>query len=215
MDLGSENRAIDAPYSELTLTASAFEHQEWSRARPIEITRKWTGENAPATRHAEARIIWTSEYLLTRFVCRQHEPLTVNAVPQVHQKTLGLWHRDVCEIFVAPDANAPRHYFEFEASPLGEWVDLAINFTGDGRQTDFEFQSGMTAAANVGVDQITVALQIPWSDFLPKPAKGDIWRLNLFRCVGSGDDRYLAWQPTFAPEPNFHVPEVFGQLRFL
>lgn len=215
MDLGSENRAIAAPYSELGLTASAFDHAEWSRAQPIEIARKWTGENAPATRHSEARIIWTSESLLARFVCHQHEPLTVNADPQVHQKTLGLWHRDVCEIFVAPDAHEPRRYFEFEASPLGEWVDLAINFTGNERQTDFEFQSGMTAAAKVGVEQITVAMQIPWSNFLPKPARGDVWRINLFRCVGTGDDRYLAWQPTFAPEPNFHVPEVFGQLRFV
>jgi hypothetical protein len=211
----SENRAIDAPYSELAPAVGAFDHPEWSRARPIEITRKWTGETAPETRHAEARIIWTAEYLLARFVCRQHEPLTVNSEPQVHQKTLGLWHRDVCEIFVAPDANAPRRYFEFEASPLGEWVDLAINFTGEVRETDFEFHSGMTAAANMGADQITVAMQIPWSNSLPRPAKGDVWRVNLFRCVGTGDDRYLAWQPTCAPEPNFHVPEVFGQLRFV
>ena len=214
-DSGLEGRTIGAPFSELPHGDDLTVHQEWERATPINITRKWSGENAPTTRHAEARIIWTTASLLVRFVCRQHEPLTVNAKPQVHQKTLGLWHRDVCEIFVAPDPQAPGRYFEFEASPLGEWVDLAINFTADGRKTDFEFQSGMTAAALVSEDQITVVMQIPWSDFLPAPAKGNVWRVNLFRCIGTGDDRYLAWQPTYAPEPNFHVPEVFGQLLFL
>jgi hypothetical protein len=42
-----------------------------------------------------------------------------------------------------------------------------------------------------------------------------VWRINLFRCVGVGDDRYLAWQPTYTAEPSFHVPEVFGWLDFL
>ncbi len=215
MNLGLENQIVRAPYSEVDVTASALQDEQWARASPIEISRKWSGENAPDTRHAEARIIWTPESLLARFVCRQHEPLTVNANPQVHQKTIGLWHRDVCEIFIAPDPQAPGRYFEFEASPLGEWVDLAISFTAAGRETDFEFHSNMTAAATVDVDQIIVAMQIPWSNVLPKPAKGDVWRVNLFRCVGAGDDRYLAWQPTYSAAPNFHVPEVFGQLQFL
>jgi hypothetical protein len=73
----------------------------------------------------------------------------------------------------------------------------------------------MSAAANVVGEQLTIAMQIPWSQFLPRPQQGDTWRVNLFRCVGVGDDRYLAWQPTYAAEPNFHVPEAFGWLEFL
>ena len=73
----------------------------------------------------------------------------------------------------------------------------------------------MTTAVIVNASQVTIAMQIPWSDSLPKPQKGDAWRVNLFRCVGVGDDRYLAWQPTYTAEPNFHVPEVFGWLDFL
>ena len=206
---------IRAPHSELSLTPAALDHPEWQRAQPIQITRKWSGADAPASRHAEARIIWTDESLIVRFVCRQEEPLIINPNPQRNNKTTGLWHKDVCEIFIAPDPGMPGRYFEFEASPLGEWVDLAISFKPGGRETDFEFHSGMSAAAIVDVDQITVAIQIPWSEFLPKPAKGDAWRVNLFRCVGVGDERYLAWQPTYAAEPNFHVPEAFGRLEFL
>ena len=42
------------------------------------------------------------------------------------------------------------------------------------------------------------------------------WRVNFFRCEGTDPQRYYgAWQPTATPTPNFHVPEVFGTLRFV
>jgi hypothetical protein len=211
----TQKPTIAAPYSQVVLTAAAFDHPEWTRACPIQITRTWAGENAPASRHAEARIIWTDQSMIVRFVCQQHEPLVVNTNPKLGKKTLRLWDKDVCEIFVAPDPRAPERYFEFEASPAGEWIDLAINFTAAGRDTDFEFHSGMTVAAIVAGGQVFVAMQIPWSTHLPKPQRGDSWRVNLFRCVGVGDERYLAWQPTYTAEPSFHVPEIFGWLNFI
>ena len=206
---------IEAPYTRVSLAANAFDHSEWKRAQPIQITRKWSGEDAPVSRHAEARIIWTENSLLVHFVCRQHEPLTVNPNPQLSKKTNRLWDTDVCEIFIAPDPKTPGRYFEFEASPKGEWIDLAINLTPGGRETDFEFHSGMTVGALVTQAQTIIAMRIPWSACLSKPKQGDSWLVNLFRCVGVGDERYLAWQPTYTVEPNFHVPEVFGRLTFL
>ncbi len=205
---------VTAHYSESDLSAAELDHPAWANTAPVQIARKWNGEDAPASRHAEARIIWSEESLVVRFVCRQQEPLVVSSAPQIEHKTIGLWHRDVCEIFLAPDASTPERYFEFEAAPTGEWVDLAIRFTAVGRQTDFEFQSGMSAAAILLPNEMRIAMRIPWSVSIPKPQRGDIWRVNLFRCVGLGDDRYLAWRPTYAPEPNFHVPEVFGRLHF-
>ena len=73
----------------------------------------------------------------------------------------------------------------------------------------------MTTAARITEDQIIIVIRIPWSSWIPKPQPGERWRVNLFRCVGSGADRgYLAWQPTRAEEPNFHVPGAFGLLVF-
>jgi hypothetical protein len=72
----------------------------------------------------------------------------------------------------------------------------------------------MTTASHLQNDELTEIIRIPWSDSIPKPSSGDQWRVNLFRCVGSGNERYLAWQPTYTVEPNFHVPEVFGWLEF-
>ena len=187
----------------------------WARARSARLTRYWSGAAAPPARHAEARALWSDDALLLRFACRQEEPLVVSPEPALDRKTIGLWDRDVCEIFVAPDPSAPTRYFEFEAAPTGEWHDLAVEKTATGREADWEFRSGMTVDARVADDSVTVAMRIPWGGLGRRPTAGARWRANLFRCVGAGPGRgYLAWRPTYAPEPNLHVPERFGWLRF-
>jgi hypothetical protein len=206
---------IETRYSDAAISVDDFDHQEWNHAQSIEIARLWSGEQAPHSRHAEARILWSPGSLLVRFVCNQTEPLVISTVPQLEQKTIGLWERDVCEIFLAPNPNQPNHYFEFEAAPTGEWVDLAIHLKPSGRETDYKFRSGMTTAAHLAADRLMISIRIPWSYRIPKPQKGDEWRVNLFRCIGFGNERYLAWQPTHAPEPLFHVPEAFGWLSFI
>lgn len=209
-----KGEAIEAPYSEIDLAATQFDHAEWTRAQPIQITRYWSGGEAPVSRHAETRIIWSDKSIGIRFVCNQSEPLIVSPHPQLTQKTIGLWDRDVCEVFLAPDAATPNQYFEFEAAPTGEWVDLAIHLGPTERETDPGFQSGMTTAAYFADNHLTITMRIPWSKSIRKPKRGEQWRVNLFRCIGIGNQRYLAWQPTYTPEPNFHVPEAFGWLSF-
>lgn len=206
---------ITAKYVERVISAADFESPVWKGCQPVKIDHYWSGEPAPPSRHAEVRICWSSEALHARFVCAQHEPLIVAENPRIDRKTLGLWDRDVCEIFVAPDPVNSSRYFEFEAAPTGEWVDLGITLTPSGRETDWDFESGLTTGSRLEQNRLFVGMRIPWSEAISKPEKGDVWRVNLFRCVGpEAPERYLAWRPTHTPEPNFHVPEVFGSLLF-
>jgi hypothetical protein len=211
MDKGE---VIKAHYSAADPASCLLDHAEWANAQPVQVKRYWSGDEAPASRHAEARIIWTEESLAVRFVCNQTEPLIISPNPQLDQKTIGLWDRDVCELFLAPDPENINRYFEFEAAPTGEWIDLAINLMPSGRKTDFNFRSGMIASARIAADQLVISMRVPWSDCIPQPQLGDRWRCNLFRCIGLGNERYLAWQPTYTVEPNFHTPEAFGWLSF-
>ena len=197
------------------INADDFYNQIWEQCEPVQIKHYWSGEPASPTRHAEARVCWSDEALHVRFVGQQHEPLIVTDHPITDKKTLGLWDRDVCEIFLAPDPAKPWRYFEFEAAPSGEWVDLGITVKPEGRETDWDYASGFTTAASLEGRRLLVGMRIPWSESLPKPQPGDAWRVNVFRCVGpEAPERYLAWLPTRTPEPAFHVPEVFGVLRF-
>jgi alpha-galactosidase len=197
------------------VAASDLDHAEWERASPVLITRYWSGEDAPAGRHAQARLLWSDAALCVRFDCRQDEPLVISNEPQRGQKTLGLWERDVCEIFIAPDASEPERYFEFEAAPTGEWLDLAIHQMPSARETDWQYRSEMTATARILEGRVRICLRVPWEAFPRQPRAGEYWRANLFRCVGAGSERgYLAWRPTRTERPDFHVPQAFGRLYF-
>ena len=208
---------VEARRARANIDVAELDHEEWTRARAVRLARYWSGEVAPFARQAEARLLWDAQALYARFVYEQREPFIVSEQPQLERKSLGLWDRDVCEMFVAPRADEPERYFEFEVAPTGEWLDLAIRKTAGGRETDWDFHSGMTAAARINAGCVTLVLRVPWEAFgRARPQAGERWRVNLFRCVGAGAGRrgYVAWQPTLAPEPNFHVPEKFGWLLF-
>ncbi|HKR00268.1 MAG TPA: carbohydrate-binding family 9-like protein, partial [Pyrinomonadaceae bacterium] len=175
----------------------------------------WSGDDAPAGRQAEARLLWSDAALHVRFAYRQTEPFSVSSRPQTKRKAIGLWERDVCELFITPNTNEPEKYFEFEAAPTGEWLDLRVHQKPDERVTDWDFSSGMTTAARIADDIVTIGLRVPWRAFGHRPTAGERWRVNLFRCVGAGSARgYVAWRPTRTEVPNFHVPAAFGWVRF-
>ncbi|MDQ1559526.1 MAG: hypothetical protein QOD32_2586 [Pyrinomonadaceae bacterium] len=215
--MANEENIVEASRARSLVGVAELDHAEWARARPVRIKCYWSGEAAPFARQAEARLLWDERGLSARFVCEQREPLVVSASPERGWKTVGLWDRDVCELFVAPRADDPSRYFEFEVAPTGEWLDLAVRVGVFGRETDWGFYSGMESAARISADSYTVAMRVPWDAFGASgpPRAGARWRANLFRCVGAGETRgYVAWQPTRTPEPNFHVPEKFGWLHF-
>lgn len=211
----TDQAIIEARHVTNDISVSDFANAEWNRAQPVKIDRYWSGESAPVSRHAEARLLWSDQALHVRYTCHQTEPLIVSDEPQTEKKTIGLWDRDVCEVFIAPQPDHVEHYLELEAAPTGEWMDLAIQWKPDKRESDWEFNSQMTTAAHIETDRVTIAMRIPWSNSIPRPQAGERWRINLFRCVGKDPDRgYVAWQPTMTPKPSFHVPQVFGWLVF-
>lgn len=193
-----------------------IKNDAWKKAETIKIDKYWSGENAPQGRQFKTKILWSDAVLYVLFEANQTEPLIVSETPDLTAKTRGLWDRDVCEIFLAPDKNEPRKYFEFEIAPSGEWIDLGIFQKPDERITDWDYVSEMESFARIEKDKIRMAIKIEWSAFGKTPQAGDVWLGNLFRCVGAGSTRgYLAWSPTCTKTPAFHVPEKFGEFEFV
>ncbi len=187
----------------------------WNIADQIRIDKYWSGVDAPEGRWFSAKFLWTDLALYVRFEANQAEPLIVATDPDVAKKAMNLWDRDVVEIFVAPDRNEPRKYFEFEAAPTGEWLDVTLDSMSGKRVSDWEYRSGMEVAAKIEDGRVVIAMKIPWTAFGKTPEAGDVWLGNILRCVGKDPNRgYLAWSPTMTEEPNFHVPERFGEFHF-
>ena len=188
----------------------------WKSAYHAELIRYWDGSEAPLGRRATSRLLWSEKALYVRFDANQSEPLVIADKPDVNKKAMNLWDRDVVEIFLAPDKNEPRRYFEFEAAPTGEWLDVALDSTSGKRISNWEYKSGMASAAKIEKGRIVIAMKIPWAAFGKRPKAGDVWLGNLLRCVGKDPDRgYLTWSPTMTEQPNFHVPARFGEFHFV
>jgi hypothetical protein len=114
---------------------------------------------------------------------------------------------------VEKDFDAPyASYKEFEIAPNGMWIDLDIVPGGRG-----DLRSELTRSVHVDEKSNiwTAELGIPMKALTQKFEPAATWRVNFYRVEGKVEPRkYLAWQPTMAPQPNFHIPEKFGTLRF-
>ena len=206
---------IKIPYLTQDFAVSSLHNATWDRSASVTIVHYWSGKEAPAGRQFAGRLLWSKDALYVRFEANQAEPLAVSETPDLGNKTLGLWERDVCEIFIAPDKTDRNRYFEFEIAPTGEWVDLSIEWLRKKRKTDLEYASGLESSVFVEPEKIVMAIKIPWKAFGKTPKSGDIWLGNIFRCIGKGPTRgYLAWQATKTAKPNFHVPSKFGEFEF-
>jgi len=210
------NGKIEISHVKKDFPIAELDNAVWENAEEVLIEKYWSGKAAPKGRHFTAKLLWSDSAFYIRFEANQAEPLVVSKAPNLKSKTKGLWDRDVCEIFVAPNSKEPNKYFEFEIAPNGEWIDLEIHRMSDERKTDLDYQSGMESAAKIEIDKVLMAMKIQWKAFGKTPKVKDIWKGNLFRCVGSGETRgYLAWSPTKTEMPNFHIPEAFGEFEFL
>lgn len=211
----TNEQKVNVTYLSSDLSFRYLDHAAWESVEAARITEQWSGKQTPESRHFEARMLWSDRHLYVHFYARQSGPLIVSDKPVFTKKTMNLWDRDVVELFVAPDRHEPGKYFEFEVAPTGEWLDLAIDVTSGERVTDWDYNSGLEAAARIEDDCVLMAMKIPWEAFGLRPKSGDVWLGNIFRCVGSGEKRgYLAWRPTMTTKPNFHVPERFGEFIF-
>jgi alpha-galactosidase len=185
---------------------------EWSQAPAITFCADWQGLNADPGRQTEVRVLWTPSMLYLRFACRWRE-LFVFEDSDPNGRRDQLWDRDVAEAFLQPDPSRPRYYREFEVSPNGMWIDLDI-FPGG--LSDLKSGLQRSVWLDRGRNAWTAELAIPMPALTPNFDPAAIWRVNFYRVEGNVEPRfYSAWQPTNSPQPNFHVPEAFGYLRFV
>ncbi len=184
---------------------------EWASTTPVVFCSNWQGENPDPGRQTSVRVLWSAKTLYLRFECRYRE-LYVFDDSDPNGRRDHLWDRDVAEAFLQPDPSRPRFYKELEVSPNGMWIDLDISPAGLG-----DLKSGLTRSVVRDEKQRTWAaeLAIPIAALTPHFDPDKPWRANFFRIEGTREPRsYMAWRPTHTRQPNFHVPEAFGLLKF-
>lgn len=187
----------------------------WRAAQPVYMEVDTRGSAVPGYR-TEVRSRWSQQNLYFLFVC-PYEQLNLKSDPKTTTETNELWNWDVAEVFIGADFNDIRHYKEFELSPQGEWVDLAIDLNKTHHEGGWTWNSGFEVSARIdrGRHVWYGAMKIPYSAIDTRPAAaGNLLRVNFFRSQGSGPNRHqITWQAPMAD--TFHVPERFGLLKLV
>lgn len=187
----------------------------WPLDRTVWITRDWSGRDVPPGISTAVAAAYTDKEVVFLFQSRVRQFAAIHSDPKKGD-VARLYSGDVVEVFLDPDPSTPQAYLEFEASPAGERLDLAVDLAAKKYDTDFE--SGMRVVSSVDRDHgiWSAAIAVPFNDaWLPAPKPGDEWRVNFFRSEGRDKGRlYMAWSPTETGKPNFHVPSRFGTLVF-
>lgn len=137
-----------------------------------------------------------------------------------YRQTNGPVYKDSCvELFIA--FNDELAYYNLEFNCLGTCL---VGFGED--RHNRQLLPASTVEKIQAWAALTVDGQVTWELTLAIPAtvfsahriatfQGMQARANFYKC---GDElptpHYLTWSPVQAPQPDFHQPEFFGELRF-
>lgn len=195
-----------------------LEKKPWTQAEWVRFDHDMSGH--PRFPQAETRVasLWTPTHVYFAFRCG-FATLNVYEGEDPGRERWELWNRDVVEVFMNPEPERVRHYFEFEVAPNNQWIDLEINLDEDpfnNAAWDSTFEHATRLDAPKGV--WGCEMRIPVASMNVREVRPQAeWRINFYRADGPGDDtqrRFLAWS-TIPQGRSFHVPTSFGIIRFM
>jgi cellulose/xylan binding protein with CBM9 domain len=173
-------------------------------------------------RRTEFRIVWCDGGLYLRYECED------KAISAVATETNGYVWQDSCvEVFVAPNAEKPLNYYNFEMNCVGTFLmgthcDWAEGYMDRSQAISIRVATsvpGPTKAESPDDQRWSLVVHIPWKHFendaaaLP-PRAGDLWRANVYRIGGKTDVQCASWSPITRERPQFHSPECFSEIVF-
>jgi predicted TIM-barrel fold metal-dependent hydrolase len=182
----------------------------WKKAAPVSIDYALRDATVRPELSTEVRVLWTDKYIYFGYRAPYTE-LTTFSPPDLKQERVGLWEKDVVELFIDSDPGTPKTYQEFEVAPTGEWIDLEL---GKGAFS-LGWNSGMESVARVDAKAKvwTVEMRMPAAALSESaPRAGTRWRANFYR-HDIVHKVFLAWNPALTP--SAHTPARYGFLEFV
>jgi hypothetical protein len=212
-------RSLPAPTAkaapiQANIPASELSNSSWENAPNLRLEYSTRDGSAVPSSGTLVRVLYSNDSLYLRYDAPYTE-LTQFEPARLNSERVGLWDRDVVEVFIGTDPQNEKLYYEFEVAPTNEKLDLVI--TPDIPQVEkrLEWNSGWESFVKVDSDKKvwTTVMRIPLHALSPEPAKpGTKWRINFYR-IDRANRAFLASNPTLTG--SFHTPARFGTLEFL
>ena len=192
----------------------------WKKAPRVIYDNEVRAEKSFPDSETQVASLWTADYLYLGYRCK-YRALNIYEGEDIARERFGLWIKDTAEAFINPEPERISHYYEFEVAPNNQWVDLEINvstkYAGNVHwDSNFEHAVKIDTKHHVWMAEMKIPVK---SIGVKSLHPGMLWRLNLYRLDGIGDDpqrRFFAWSP-LPPGDNrsFHQPASFGIIKFV
>lgn len=201
-----------------------LDDKAWAAANVAELAVTWDSQTGP--RHKTlARLLWDDNYL---YVSYEVEDSDITA--QFTQRDDPTYQDDAVEIFINPRPTQTTAYIGLEMNARAVLYDyLRVTTAPNSSQVFKRFNldgvrlaTFLNGTLNARGDQDqgwSLEVAIPWANFEElsrRPSPGTVWTFNLNRWDGVQPNRRMTiWSDPLMPRPNPHVPERFGQMRFV
>jgi hypothetical protein len=202
-----------------------LDDKAWAAAATAELTFPWELQTG-AKQKTVVRLLWDDDNLYVAYDCEDAD-ITARFTERDDPTFLD----DAVEIFINPrPAQQTTAYIGLEMNARGvlfDYVTVAITPTSRLFLKRFNLAGVKVATAlNGTLNERTdkdrgwsLEVSIPWVNFegfSQRPAIGAVWSFNLNRWDGVAPDRRMSiWSDSVQERPNPHVPERFGEMRFV
>ncbi len=207
--------------SEVIQLDANWNKEPWNKIEPLTITH-YMGEKPEHFPHTQAKVAYDDEAIYVIFRVNDR------FVRVVTTKNHGPVFQDSCvEFFFSPDGDPG--YFNLEMNAGGTMLLHHQNEPRKGTPLDAESLKKVEVAHSLPeyVDpeikdpvDWTVEYRIPFSVLkkyadVAVPQAGTVWRANFYKCADeTSHPHWLTWAPVDKPQPDFHLPEYFGEIVF-
>lgn len=197
---------------------------QWKKIAAMDI-KNYMGAKPKFLPFVQAKMMYDAGNIFVIF------RVTDRYVRSVTTKINGpVWDDSAVEFFFSPDAALPEKYFNLEincgGTPLMYYnivprKDFKILDSNDIKMIEIAHSMPeivdpeITEPVNWTVEyRLPIGLLRQYANISP-PESGTTWRGNLYKCGDKTSNlHYITWSPIENSEPDFHLPQFFGILKF-
>ncbi|MBI9061194.1 MAG: hypothetical protein JEZ14_04360 [Marinilabiliaceae bacterium] len=175
-------------------------------------------ETYPYKPEVSFKIAYSEDALYVKFSVVEKAVRAINDQPNG-----SVWEDSCCEFFCDFDG---KGYYNLETNCIG--TQLLGWGNGNREHADAKVINSIKKLSSLGTEPFDVktgefnyeiVMAIPASAFYAHQLsfkKGMCFRANFYKCGDKTPDaHFLSWNPIEVEQPNFHLPEFFGEVELL
>ena len=197
---------------------------QWREVKPIDISL-YMGKIPSFLPVTQAKMLYDENNVYIIF--QVHDRYICSMVTEYN----GPVSNDACvEFFFSPDKALPERYFNLEVNSggiplMGYHIDRRVDYKllehADLDQIEIahslpgRLENEITEPVTWAIEyKVPLSVLKKFSD-VSHPGPGVIWRANFYKTASKGSNpHYITWALVDNVNPDFHLPQFFGTLRF-